>query len=514
MTTSTTTPTETAVLRPALHPQVSLLLQTAALFILFVGLFAYLQFATPGLPDTDGYYHAKMGWLIRQEGLTPDFPWLPLTILNPEQFYDHHLLYHVYLSLFATTDPAVDGGLALVRGAKIAAVIPPALAFLAVWWLLRAQRVPFASLWALALFALSNPFLYRLSMIRAQAASLLVLVLALHWLLNGRYYLLLPLGFLYVWLYNAFPLLLLIAGVYVVAILMLERRFVWQALVYPAAGLALGIIINPYFPENITFIINHLLPKIGDSAVRVGNEWYPYETWTLVENSGFSLAAFVLGTFALGWRARRFDKATLVAFALAVLFGLMLFKSRRFVEYYPAFALLFLVFSAAPLLADWQARRPFSANLLALSLLLLLALPLALTLSQTHQTIANTRPPDLYADAVAWLRRNAPSGTMVFQTDWDDFTRLFFYNSDAIYTVGLDLTYLQLHDADLYEEWVSITRGEIEQPGALIRDRFGAGYVFSDLNHDDFIEEATADPLLQEVYRDKYAVIFQVMNHE
>lgn len=428
-------PTESAATRPTLHPQATLLLKAAALFILFAALFAYLQFATPALPDTDGYYHAKMGWLIRQQGLKPAFPWLPLTILNAEQFYDHHLLFHVYLALFATTDPAVDGGQALMQGAKIAAIISPSLAFLAVWWLLRGQNVPAAAVWSLGLFAVSSAFLYRLSMVRAQSASLLVLVLAIHWLLNRRYYLLLPLGFLYVWLYNAFPLLLIVAGVYLIATLMLERRFAWQALAYPAVGITLGIIINPYFPQNVSFIVSHLLPKIGDSAVRVGNEWYPYETWTLVENSTLALAALVLGAFALGWREKRLDKPTLVAFALAVLFGLMLFKSRRFVEYFPAFAWLFLALSAAPFLV--RNNPGLSRGLFApATLLLLLAFPMAITLKQTHQTIANTRPADLYADAATWLRQNAPPGTMVFQTDWDDFTRLFFYNTDAIYTAS------------------------------------------------------------------------------
>ena len=50
-----------------------------------------------------------MGYLIREEGLKPAFAALPHTILNEEAFYDHHLLYHVYLALFATVDPAVDG---------------------------------------------------------------------------------------------------------------------------------------------------------------------------------------------------------------------------------------------------------------------------------------------------------------------------------------------------------------------------------------------------------------------
>ena len=303
MTSPTTTQKETAVTNTAVQqlsrifPRARLqLLATAfVLFAFFIGLFAYVQFGTDALAGNDGYYHIKMGYLIRQEGLKPDFPWLPLTILNQRDFYDHHLLYHAFLALFAVTDPAVDGGAALTQSAKIASVILPALAFLAIWWLLRGQGVRWPELWALGLFAVSQAFLYRMSMPRAQSASLLILALGLHWLFKERYWLLIPLGFVYVWTYNAFPLLLVMGGVYLVAILLTEQKFAWQAVVFPAVGIGLGLLINPYFPENISFIINHLLPKIGESETRVGNEWYPYRTWTLVQNSGFALLAAVAG---------------------------------------------------------------------------------------------------------------------------------------------------------------------------------------------------------------------------
>jgi len=513
MTTSTLAPSRLAATVRARLPgriNISLLLTAAGLFTLFLGLFAFVQYGTNALVGTDGYYHVKMGYLIRQHGLKPNFPWLPMTILNADAFYNHHLLYHVYLALFATVDPAVDGGLALTQAGKLASIIMPSLAFLAIWWLLRGQRVPWAAIWALGLFAVSEAFLYRMSMPRAQSASLLVLAFGLHWLLQGRYRLLLPLGFAYVWFYNAFPLLLVLAAVYVIATLVMERRLAWQALVYPAVGIILGIVINPYFPENVAFIVNHLLPKIGESTIRVGNEWYPYETWTLVVNSGFALAAFVLGALALGWHEKRMERATLVVFALAAVFGVMLFKSRRFVEYFPAFSLVFMALSAAPLLHSWRNKRQQLKYLLPLALLFLLAWPLKTTLTQARDSVAGSSPAGRYADATLWLVDNAPAGATIFQTDWDDFTRLFFYNTGATYIVGLDPTYMELYDADLYEEWVEITRGEVENPSAIIRDRFGAAYVFSDLNHGNFIQKATEDPGLEEVYRDDHAVIFAV----
>jgi hypothetical protein len=190
------------------------IVQAVVVFAFFAGLLAFVQYGSTALVGTDGYYHARMGLLIRQEGLRPDFKWLPLTILNAESYYNHHLLYHLYLALFAGIDPMADGGQALTQSVKVASIVMPALAFLAVWWLLRGQNVRWASLWALGLFAVSEAFLYRMSMPRVQSSSLLVLVLGLHWLLTRRYWPLLPLGFAYVWLFDGFPLLVIIGGIY------------------------------------------------------------------------------------------------------------------------------------------------------------------------------------------------------------------------------------------------------------------------------------------------------------
>jgi hypothetical protein len=484
----------------------ALAIRAAALFLLFAALFAIVQFATPDLADNDGFYHMKMGLLIREQGLRPAFVWLPLTILSRQAFYDHHLLFHVYLLLFAGS--GAPG--AMILGAKIASVVMPSLAFTAVWWLLRGQGVRWAWLWAAGLFAVSQAFLYRMSMPRAQSASLLVLALGLHWLFHRRWRALLALGFAYVWLYNAFPLLLVLAAVYAAGAFLVEKRIEWKALAYPALGIALGLIVNPYFPQNIAFIVSHLAPKIGGLSTPVGNEWYPYQTWTLVENSGLALAAFGLGTFALGWRGRRMDQPTLTAFVLSIAFGFMLFKSRRFVEYYPAFALIFAALAVSPLLDDWLAARPRWTRLAPLALAAALAVPVALTLQQARQTMTTAKPADTYAEASAWLMENTSPGSLVFQTDWDDFPRLFFYNTANLYTVGLDPTYMELYDADLYAAWVKITQGKVKQPGAAIRDRFGAEYVLSDLQHEAFLERAQADAGLKEVYRDKYAVIFEV----
>lgn len=479
------------------------------LFALMAGLLALVQFATPAIVGTDGYYHAKMAYLIRQNGLMPEFIWLPMSILNAHDYYDHHFLYHVYLALFVPGNPLPTSPEALVLGTKIANVLLPALAFLSIWWLLRAQKVHYAVLWSLGLFAVSDAFIYRMSMTRAQSASLLILALSLHCLLTRRHKRLLVLGFVYVWTYNAFPLLLVLAAIYVASTLITERRFEWQPLVWVTAGIVLGLLINPYFPQNIAFITNHILPKMGQSSVRVGNEWYPYETWTFFENSTGALAVCMLGMFALGWNKERIDRPTLTALALTVVFGVMTFRSRRFVEYFPAFALIFGALGLSPLLADFARRSP--RWLIPAGLIVMLMAPLARSMLRARDLVADSKPADLYAEAAMWLSQHSPPSSLVFQTDWDDFPRLFFYNTSNIYTIGLDVTYMQLYDSDLYDEWVTITRGRTSHPSEAISTCFGASYIFSDLEHDDFLDTAAEDAGLVEIYRDRYAVIFEVV---
>jgi hypothetical protein len=110
-----------------------------------------------------------------------------------------------------------------------------------------------------------------------------------------------------------------------------------------------------------------------------------------------------------------------------------------------------------------------------------------------------------------WLNENTPPGSRVFQTDWDDFPRLFFYNTHNTYLAGLDPTYLQLYDPALYDTWVEITQGDVENPSQLIATTFEADYVHTDLKHTDFLRAARKDPGLQEVYRGEDAVIFEVL---
>jgi len=489
-------------------------LLSIGIFLLFIAGMSLIQFSTPDMPDNDGFYHIKLAQIMRTEGLKPEFPWLPLSILNPQEYYDHHFLYHVALIPFTWFAD-------LRLGAKWSAVVFSSLAFLAVWFLFHRQRIPYDWLWALALLGISDAFLYRMSVTRAQSLSLAFLAIGMTWLLERKYKHLVILSFIYVWLYDAFPLMLALGFLYVLAVLLSERRIEYKPLLFIAGGIALGMIINPYFPDNIIFSWNHMLPKLTNAtSVSVGNEWFPYTTQQLLENSLFSLLFFVSGIFALGLTDRRIDVRTAFALLTSLLFGLMLMQARRFIEYFPPFALIFAAFAWAAHFLDRQFACRISTpsplkRILHNTPLLLLSAAVILgagrSIPRAREAINDSKPYDLYAGASQWLVENTPAGSRVFQTDWDDFPRLFYYNTHNTYLIGLDPTYMQLYDPELYDIWVLVTQGKVENPSSIIALRFGSQYVHTDLKHGSFIKAAERDPGLREVYRDDQAILYEVI---
>lgn len=518
--------------------RLSRLVPPILIFAIFFFGMALVQFSTPDLADNDGFYHIKMAWLMRTEGLKPAFPWLPLTILNLREFYDHHFLFHVAMIPFTFGD--------LVSGAKWAAVTFASLAFLAVWYLLFSQKIKYAWLWSMGLLAVSEAFLYRMSIPRAQSLSLGVLALAMAWMLQGNYRRLGILSFFYVWLYDAFPLLLALSFLYVIAGLITEKHLDFRPLIYVGAGLLLGLLVNPYFPFDIIFAYRHMLPKlVGATSIRVGSEWYPYTTEQLLGNALPALVVFTGGVFALGLAGQKMDLRTAFGLLASLLFGLMLFQARRFIEYFPAFALIFAAFAFQPVFQASQSEvetQPgppddcsgkidsgrmgiaSSSRLISglfdgkrqrlvyttVSLLVVLVFA-ARSITDARASMLSSKPFNLYAGASVWLQKNTPSEARVFQTDWDDFPRLFFYNTHNTYLIGLDPTYMQIADPDLYNLWVRITQGKIINLSQIILERFGATYIHTDLDHTEFIQIAERDPGLKEVYRDNQALIFQVI---
>jgi hypothetical protein len=158
-----------------------------------------------------------------------------------------------------------------------------------------------------------------------------------------------------------------------------------------------------------------------------------------------------------------------------------------------------------------KRREQILAAVTASVVAIVLLASMMITLVQAGRDVSNEADPYNYRGAGEWLAANTEAGARVFNTDWDDFPMLFYYSPQNTYVAGLDPTYLHDKDAELWGIYANITLGRERQAAPLIRQRFGAEYVFTDNQHSDFLDKARASGSFQIVYEDRYTTVLRVL---
>jgi hypothetical protein len=514
--------------------------QVGVAAIVIGAIFWRLQFSTDAIccGDFDGYYHVRWSRLLwegfRNRVFPPIFTWLPLTTLNPNDYVDHHFLFHIFQIPFTFRNPQ--------RGAKIASVIFASLAVLSCYWLLVHHRIRYVMVWLVALLACSTPFLYRLNMAKAPPFAIIYLIAGIYLLFKKKYWLLGPLAFIFTLTYDMVVLLILAVFIWVAVIAWTERRFEWRPIVWVLAGTAAGFAINPYFPKNLHLFYQHLKMKLAltEFSTKVGQEWDPYNSWEFIGNSLVACIAMIVGYIAFDPADRKRAAHPLFFLIFSTALMIMTARWKRIAEYWPPFAVMFSAFALQPwlvgarsaltglptdLLEELQpfldrsepGTEPISEDrtelvriIVAAAIAVLLGVVLAFNLRFTADDIKDSKPHDYYRAGAEWMRANISPAQIVFNTDWDDFPRLFYYDPTHKYVSGLDPTYLYDRDPALSRLYDRITKGEEEDPGPLIRDRFGAHYVFTDNTHEKFSFNATESGWFEIVYEDTDCTILRI----
>ncbi len=526
----------------------------AAGALLIGAAFWYLQFSTASIccGDFDAYYHFRWSRML-WDGLLagnfpPSFDALPLTTLNARDYVDHHFLFHVFQIPFTFFSD-------FETGAKVGTWLFACAAVFACFWLVMRYRLSYPLLWLVAVLGSSAPFLYRVQMGKAMSVSIVMLVAGIYLLFERKYLWLLPLAFVFALTYDMVFLLAAAAVFWLAVVVWGERSFnreVRRALAgvgLVAVGIALGSVINPYFPRNVVLTYQHLLMKVTpkDFSTAVGSEWYPYNTWEFLGNCGVALGAMVVGYVAFREAGRAESRRAFFLLLFSTFLMLVNMRWRRFSEYFPPFAVLFAAFALDPLVAALRARHLTAAGgaeeeearaepaserverarawefvLVGTAAAILLA-PMVWYMRVTAQDIAGMAGPDQYRRGMEWITKHVPPGEPVFNSDWDDFPKLFFYDPTRPFIAGLDPTYLLDRDADLMRHYERIGRGEEEDPGPIIREKFCVGegearrcvrYVITDHEHGDFFDNALDSGWFEVAYEDEDCSILRLRDEK
>lgn len=465
-------------------------------FLLFLcGLgtvFYYILSGSDYLVGYDSYFHIMFSKLLRERGFISSLPWLQFTI-HKDFFIDHHFLWHYLLIPFTIGD--------LFTGGQIATLVFFLIAGCSLYLVLEKSGVRVPILWSLAGLFSSYHFLYRMSLLRVQSIALALLLLIFLLSAEKKYRWIYFLSIIFVWLYDGFPLLIAITLFFCLARWLVEGKADWKLFGTSILGILSAMVVNPYFPKNFTSLVYNASRSLFKNApgISLGSEWNPYDTWDLLTISApafiFFFMTIIYQSFA---KKRKTDE--LAALLLNILCLVLVLKSRRFIEYWPVFATL----NAALLIG-----RRVSRIVIVIGFILISPLLIA-NISDTYNDLKGAKDPTKFKGAAQWLTENTSPGDIVFNSDWDDFPFLFFYNQSNYYIVGLDPMYMYTYDSGKSSLYRSITRGKFKEPASTIREVFGSHYIFVDNNHDSFCEVLDADTLATLVFKDRGGYVYQI----
>jgi hypothetical protein len=241
------------------------------------------------------------------------------------------------------------------------------------------------------------------------------------------------------------------------------------------------------------------------------------------------------------------ERATFFLMFVTVLLAAQ-FRSKRFAEYFPPFAILFAAFSwqaflipnvlqlpkefmdeIAPYLDKKKSEREETYQLIKQAAAVVLGIFFAVVLFYNirgmnvqwwflninqeglMQSIAGNEANTRYERAMNWLNENVPPGERIYNVNWDDFPKMFFYDQKHSYVWGLDPNYLYTQNPELYKRINDINNGSVSDPAPEIRDKFGARYIFSDARENqDMLAKALDSGWCEIAYDDDEAIILKI----
>ena len=510
------------------------------LFILTFLYYSFLQYNNY-IGDPDGFYHAKITLFLREGILLKSLPWMQLSTLK-ENFTDHQFLYHLILIPFTfLKNPLV--------GIKIATVFFASSMVTTFYWLLKKFKIIWPWLFSI-LFLTMEGLSFRLSLIKTNALSLLIIYLLIYALFFRKYKLLFALGFLFVYLYGGWPLALLILFFYFLADFIYKKihgnklKIFWKKIIYffnkknlestnnlkliiiIFLGILSGLIINPYWPHNIYFYYQQIIQigiiNLGQQFI-VGSEWYGSSLGNIVASAPhlFIFANLIWITFV--FKIKKASQKTWFAFLLSFFFLLMTIKSSRYIEYFWPLTMFFIASGITDLkkIITWQKikkdywqkqNKYLKMYLFSILFVFFLTIIPSLIKNSLKTKIPSNWPINKFRQSALWLKNNTAEKEIIFHSSWSDWPLLFYYNTNNYYLIGLDPTFMYNFDNELQELYIDITTGKIKKDlSKIIKEKFNSNIIFIEKDKNkEFRNNLNNSFYIKKVYEDNEVNIYKI----
>jgi len=392
-----------------------------------------------------------------------------------------------------------------ISGPKIFILMMVAGIFSMVYLILKDRNFKYPYIYPFILFLLMpSDFYFRMAFIRDPAPSLLFMVVLLYLMFRKKYLAIGILSFFYVWLYNAFPFIALLVGAYALSQFYTEKKIDFKLVCYAIGGMVLGMIINPYFPKNISFFFVQVFDTGLGAQSYTGGEWRPYDTWYWYTISMVPIFIFFGGLLISFLKNTKRDAKDIALLIISLVILVLQLKSKRFVEYWPFWASLTGVVFCGKYIENKLAglkRKFLETEVLVIAGLILVLLPTIISYhnvqySKGYNDTRTTFNIPKAKEVNDYLKSVSANGDIVFADDWDVFPVYFFLNQKNYYLVGLDPEYMNKFDHNLYSEYADISSGRDGQNLERIKNDFKSSWVLIANDHMTFKGNLDKEPTL------------------
>jgi hypothetical protein len=444
-----------------------------------------IQFIVPNIIGFDGYYHIKTAEIIKQQGFIEEFPWAEHTILS-DNYADIQVLFRILLIPFTFFD--------LDLGAKLASIIFSTIAFIIFYWFLTKNKIKFPFFWTLLYLFTSATLMYRFLLPRQMPLVIALLILTSYFLQRKKYLYLAITSSVFVLLHSSFIFQIVLILLYFILEKIFSKKVDLKILLYTFIGIILGLVINPYFPNNISLLFTQIF-KVNLIANLFNVEWNPWPLIDFLKNNVLILFYIIVSAFIV-IKNKKITKSQLLYFSLTLFFLIYTLLSRRMQEYLVPFSILalssllnpyFIKFNKDKLLKSSKNSLNFSRHkksksdffigikLISILLLIIIATTNSILL---RDDITNNDFLFNYDNCATWMKNNIQKNSLIF-TNAYAFPYLFSKNSDLRYTHGVDLTYSYLYDPKKFERYMQILQGNVKDGKDYIVQDYNPDYVFS-----------------------------------
>ncbi len=478
-----------------------------------VTIFSWLQFRSPDLIGTyDTYWHVQYS---SQNVIDYGIKGL---VVNPYEYAG--FLFQSILSLFSLFLPPL-------LTSKLVGVIFVGVIFGLIAFILHRLKVSAVWFWLLFLFLAVPDFSVRLLYVRTYLISIVLLLIGLYAVISKQRLLLWVSSILYGLSYIAAPILIIVSLVSTCInwIYSGKRDFTW---VYIAiAGVLIGYILNPGFPGVFGNLIRSALPTIG-WLHQFESELKSYSlvdlfTWQFLFVFAWFASLFI--TAKNVWHKSLSANALLLQSLAVISFFGMLF-AQRFIEYWAPLAVIAVAFTYTPFLARlrWKI---FVVNVskywqLSFATIICILVALFFVFRGFNFIYSKATPGGSiidYKDVGTVLQEKTFAGHMVFNVNWLEYPKLYFWSPNNKYLIKLGGHVLYFDDPGLYELWSKVANDDVYEMSAneiynIIRYRASSRYIIFENNSNQILELKLKEnrQLFDKLYDDGSISLYELKN--